>query len=1022
MARLFDVGALPQIGLPEVLDTQPLVPFDLGNMAKATSDKMQIDLRAKSEERQQRMLEANMLKMMSDDVLQVLKSGDGSNLSGISPFQKRILGEATAKTTSAINDVYNHISAGNYAEGYKTLFDAKNSIFQDPNYRTAVDQIENMKGLLTESWKNPGKYDEEAIKSVINDISMDEDGSFDLARFRDPNLAKFDADAVNKSLVEGFKPKEFTNYTVFSPDMPEGLRDQIGSLVREGEQTIEFQQSPDDIRKSLSNYIQNNERYKAYLDVRKKGTPGTPEYDAYLNTLLSGDALLSGPGVSQMIQEDPKTGTKTILGVYRVKGYEGVKELPEMKDAREAAAKAAKAKAEGGDPWDLGALHPNETQKTILANPWDKDLKSYQDYFVNTEREYLGVRQAFEGITKGVEVVGMVGTSQDPLQNLVTMANNMDMNQLKASIVVKNPDGTVNEDVEKRLLEVTLPAAVGVEVKMDILNRGKEHALTNTYPQFVEEYKKQGGKEADLAKIGVQVGPNGEPILPDYGKLSMGEGTSDPTYFSKTKAKIAYDAVINKNLPERYNDYIAPQGRSFKYFTTQEDESSLGFVAHRTLERNVVDDFAAGNLSLYSANEEYAKGQAMSASEFQEKSKTPDLGPWSDLEMEGIYVNPKQSSFGIVAYPRVPIGEARAATLQNSGNTTGKVVRDEKGMYWQSNEQVVIPWNKFPPEFYDSYYQKYGNYKNLYDGVIEALGEDVKPGQPVRIDYGGHDVFITPKGPVGSNRQFEMVVPAPLVGQVEAQELPAGTTSNVYEPKKYEIKSIKKIDPKDYNFDKETQATESMSDLVESKPYLSNTVPTKPAAATAVKPVSPSTTSSTNPFDINDRIYHTNQDGVKEILERSANNWTVISAERKQELFSPDKLQHVKLEKSTDPDSNIISNIGKEAALALSHMETKGYNGFSDQFIVTSTHRSDKHPEEKDKATGGGKHTSGQAIDISSTRGAGVALAARIAGASRIGPEALDKLYLEVFGTKDIKVLYPGNDKDHQDHIHIQFI
>ena len=88
--------------------------------------------------------------------------------------------------------------------------------------------------------------------------------------------------------------------------------------------------------------------------------------------------------------------------------------------------------------------------------------------------------------------------------------------------------------------------------------------------------------------------------------------------------------------------------------------------------------------------------------------------------------------------------------------------------------------------------------------------------------------------------------------------------------------------------------------------------------------------------------------------------------------------------------------------------------------VVTSTYRT----KERNAQVGGiedSHHLTGNAIDIDYYGAYGRQLVVALDKARKKGTAVYNQLLTELFGTKDVYVLDPTNDKDHNDHIHVQF-
>lgn len=819
MPRLFDVGPLPQIKVPEVLDTNPLVPIDFGLISKATSEYSQMKFKMKQEERLARAQDATMLKAFADDILSVLKSEDGSDLAPISPFQKEAIGKVRERANEAINKMSAFIGVADYKSAYQVLFDTKANIFQDENYKTALSELQGLKGLMTEASKNPGKYDDVALGRLVEDMSMSKD-PFDTKRFTSPSLAFFDQDKITSDFLSAYKPAEISEYKAFTPI---GLDPRFDENLREGDVKGMYQLGPDAIKEDLDYSIRTNERYLQWLETRGIAL-GSKEYEDFLNGEVS-HIIMKGPGV-QYLTEDQEDGTKKILGAYKQTGTSGVKKVNDGDGS--SSGKSSKSQTRNDEI--LYGIS-GETQPTAMATNWNESYDAYKTAYQENENMAMATRQAFNVITKGFAINGIGGDSPDDMENIINMVKQFGPQAVKDNITVTDNNGNINVEKENQIIDKWLPTAMKTYDERKILNNGEKYAMAGKYDEFMSMIPDKH-KALAIKELQISQGPAGEIIIGNP-KPRSGETMTEEDLAINAVLK-AKEQIVDKYLKDSYESYVKPKEEKYDYKRLNPEEGTEAFAQDRMLAKAVADDVLSGNATFFSANESYNNGKAMYISNLNDKGAPPgDVGPWNDMRVLGIYTNPKSGSFGMVAYPRTPITDALAKTIQswdpifggeperNKYTDKGRLVREGSQWFYESNEQIIIPWNKFGRDFYDSYFSRNGSLAGVYDSLIHSLKGEVKDGEPVQIDFGGEPAYITPVGE-GENRRFRITATKSLVEHIEDLPLPPSVSSSAPDPNKYE--STKPPAPTPTEADS-TQAVENLNSLGESKPYLKDILP-----------------------------------------------------------------------------------------------------------------------------------------------------------------------------------------------------
>lgn len=822
MPRLFDVGPLPQIKVPEVLDTNPLVPIDFGTITKATSEYSKMKFQERQEDRLAKAQQGTMLKAFADDLLGVLKSEDGSDLAPISPFQKQAIGKVRDQTSAAVSKMSTLLGINDYKSAYDVLFSTKADIFQDDNYKTAVSELQSLKGLLGEAAKNPNKYDDVAVGKLVEDMAASND-PFDVKRFTSPSLAFFDQDKITSEFFKGYAPAEISEYKVFTPS---GLDPSFDKNLREGDVKGLYQMGPDAIKEDLDYSIKTNERYQQWLESRGIEI-GSKEYEAFLNSEVSG-ILMQGPGV-QYITEDQEDGTKKILGAYKQTGVTGVKKVVE--DDASSSSKSSKSQTRNDD---ILFGMSGETQPVAMATDWNQSYDAYKQAYTQNENLAMASAQAFNTMTKGFAINGVGGDSPDDMVNIINMVKQFGPQAVKDNITVTDANGNINVEKENQIIDKWLPTAMGAYDQRKILNNGEKYAMAGKYDEFIAEIPEKYRAKA-ISELKIAKGPEGEIIIGNPKPRPLGEVQTEEDMVING-VLTAKERIIDKYLKDSYNSYVAPKEEKYKFKRLNPEEGSEAFAQDRMLAKAVSDDVLSGNTTFYSANEKYNNGKPMYIKNLNDKAAPPgDVGPWTDMRVEGVYTNPKGGSFGLVAYPRTPISDDLAKSIQskdpwggddpvtNDYTRQGRLVREGSHWFYESNEQIIVPWNKFGADFYDSYFSRNGSLAGVYDNLIHSLKGEIKDGEPVQVDFGGTPMYITPVGE-GEARRFRITATASTVEKIEDLPLPPSVSSSTPDADKYKSKSYPASTPTPTD-DQVAEATEKMTKLAEDKPYLKDLMP-----------------------------------------------------------------------------------------------------------------------------------------------------------------------------------------------------
>ena len=919
MARIFDVGPLPQISAPQILDTQPLIPFDLGGMAQSVNQKMQLD-------RQKQAMDLNYLTKFSDDLEGLLKSADGSFLNPISNYHKKAFENVASEMDKAIASMVKSIDMEDYKGAYQTMFEAKSRIKSNTDYKRTLQELGLFKDRLSEKDLDPF-----AINSLYEELSKS-DKEFDLSRFNRSELALFDEAAASKAYGEAIKAKEASIYEAF----PIGnMEPSLKEAWARGDVKYEVQKAPEELKQGLRDIIASNPSYERYL--KNRGI----DPETYINSVVNPHLLTNLPGAEYIYTPDPTTGKEKLSGIRRAISRTGVELLAE--DAANIAKKRGEAGGDAAGAYVSMFDGPiNSTQATVRNTPETVDFKSFRTAFQNAYNNYYNVGQAIDEAYKGKTIQGLVG-SGNTIDNLVETVGQLGIDKAMENIKVLNPDGTVDQEAENRLLNRTLPEALTAYMQKAIYMKGNERLLEGSYDKIKSEFIKKGGKEEEFNALGITSGVNGMAVFPDTFDIdkrseeykfvsdpatNKAGNVFDPVAAAANKVRDIHKSLIDSKLQDRYKQFFEKDADFLQYWVLPQ-ETGKEYAPMRIQADNINLSVVNNDTSFYSSDYDLAKGLPMTLSELTAKDAPKGIDKkqaWDNIAIKGIGIDPQTGEFFAYGFPRVSLSTEEydnyKGAKQNNAFTNQTIEEEGSNKYLRSKKGIIIPWNKFGPEFYASYFEKMGSYEGLYSSMIESMEEKVPMGQPIRIDIGGKPIFITPTGVVGKDKIYTASVPGQIVPHVDGPGPVQGATSSGTTPVEYEHDgrkyTVKKITPtpeptavpntsfkyngKDVSVrhlsDPEVEAAqERLDSLGESKPYLQNllepnqfdyngktvTVTKKPSQN--LGPVN-QTTPQKSPMDEflanaekTTKIYQGDASAIETLLERGAHYINTLSKE-----------------------------------------------------------------------------------------------------------------------------------------------
>lgn len=1048
MARIFDVGPLPQMMLPPAIDTQTIAPVDVKFLGQMMADKNKTDIMAKNADRQMKMAEMNSLHKLVDDMTGILKNPDGSDMTPYTKYQEEVFNRTKQKMNTAASNIFDLYDRNDYSSAYRSMFASENEIMQDKDFLRAYNENKSMTKIMQTQ-----NLDDWSVNKLFTDAA-DYTTPLEQERLALSNYAKFDADAAIKPFLESIKPVEATDYQMYDMDPTATER------LREGKITIQQQQPSWVLEQQMRGMIDNNPRFQKYLQDRNI----TPE--EYIQSTLA-PHLIQGIGASYIYEKDDQgnytldaEGNKKVIGVYRVTDKEG-KEVVENKDSGD---KKGSAGA-GGASWDFMMTNATgATDPTVFNMEGIETFDAFRNTYYAAESQYQIVKQAFDVQTKGLNITG-TGNTGDRVQDIINTVSSLgDLDLAKQQIKFLRKDGTEDIAAENNFFTTLFPQTVKAYTEREILAKGEEKLMENTYDYVANNFS--GGQEG-LAELGITKGAKGEVVFPpSYGAVyqerqtaptqmigGLDPGPQNPAKTHQQEIADLLSTKMDKNLETRYDKYFKEEADVLKYWVIPDEATGEKYEQARQISDQITKQVIGNKIDFYAANVTMNDGLPMTMSrlnEVGEKPQSDNYAEWRDLDVVGIGIDAERSHFFVTAHPRVQISDSDFYKL-NEEKLENQHLEDVKGTkFLVSDTPIIIPWNKFGDAFYETFYSKFKSYKGLYDALAAEINEELPDGTPIRVDMGGRDVYITPNGPVGTDRSYNLYAPKEVVPSIETNgpdDLPGTSTSNVSTPKTnvpapapIQTNSTPSLSLEEsQNNARALEGALEMEELFNENPYLKAVVGAVPQNVTKSETRLVTTAPENQGVIVADnaktkpaigRVYNGTLQDITGILEKAATGTFVKTNEQREadkQALANEMLPHLDFRKSgKGENTNDLKYLTAEAINGLKTFDKfiernfARANSLAAKPVVTSTYRT----EERNKQVGGDKdshHLTGNAIDIDYYGAYGRQLVVALDKARKKGTAAYNSLLTELFGTKDVYVLDPTNDKDHNDHIHVQF-
>lgn len=1047
MARIFDVGPLPQMTLPPAIDTQTIAPIDLKFMGQMMTDKNKTDIMARNADRQMMMAETSALHKMVDDMTGILKNPDGTDMTPYTKYQEEVFNRTKQRMNAAVSSVFDLYDRKDYPAAYRQMFTSQNEILQDKDFVRAYNENKAISKI-----QQTQNLDEWGVNKLLTEAA-DYTTPLEPEKLTLSNYAKFDAEGAIKPFIDSIKPVETSDYQMFDMDPTDVTR------MREGQIKIEQQQPAWVLEQQLKSMIDSSPRFQKYLQDRDI----SPEQ--YIQSTLA-PHLIQGIGTSYIYEKDDngnytldEDGNKKVVGVYRIKSKEG-KELAEDKggDKKDGSSSGSG----GGYSWDFMMSNATgATDQTVFNMEGIETVDAFKNTYYAAESQYQTVKQAFDVQTKGLNIVG-TDNSGDRVQDIINTVSKLgDLDLAKKQIKFLKKDGTEDIAAENNFFSTLFPQTVKAYTERQILAKGEEELMKDTYDYVAKSFS--GGQEG-LAQLGITKGANGEVVFPsNYGKIHdtqrgqdiqnsipwQGKDRLDSSVSQVDYQKDEIDKLLSKrmdkNLNERYDKYFKEEADVLKYWVIPDEASGEKYEQARQVSDQIKQQVLGNKIDFYAADVTLNNGLPMTIKKLNKKGGKPqsdNYKEWKDLDVVGVGIDAERSHFFVTAYPRVQVSDTDFFSLSNE-KLENQHIEDLNGKkYLVSDTPIIIPWNKFGDSFYETFYSKFKSYKGLYDALVAEINESLPEGTPIKVDMGGRDVYITPNGPVGTNRTYGLYAPKEAVGDIEPNgpnDLPGNTTSNVSTPKT----STAPVAPIATDniplsiIGDNTEAVKGasdMADLFAEYPYLKDVVGGVPTNVTKseTQPVSTASTANTkaNKDHGMGRVYNGTLTDITGILERATTGRFVKTKEQREaedQALTNDLFPHLNFQKSgKGENTNEVKNLTADAIRGLQKFDSFIQDNFAKLYpqaakpVITSSYRTPERNGEVGGASAS-EHLRGNAIDINFYGPYGRQLTVALDKARKKGTEAYHNLLTELFGTKDVVVLDPNNDPDHKDHIHVEF-
>lgn len=679
MAQIFPVGPPAQIGVPEVLETDPFVPLDMRNISSLLD-------RNASREQMERARQAMFLKEFNA-IANSTKQGPLA-LSPYSKFHERVFDEVNADINSALTEAMDDIDKyGDPVAAQKKLMEVGNKLRSNKDYALALAESKGITKFLEKASVKDSGLDPAAVNPLLKELRESET-PFDMARLSDPLLQSADIPTMVEDLMtEAFEPSQTVRYGLIP-----------GTEDKEGIVQSDVQAGPEAMKASLTNLFKTDPVAAAYLERRGMGM-GTPEFDRFLDEQIDAYSIGSKPG-AEAIMTTNETGEEVVGGYFINKNYTGVKNTTAKElsiKAQEQAIKDGAGAAGGGSM--LSANFPGETsQFTLRVGP--ENQAEMAEQATQIANNYQQQTQAFNN---GVSI-----SSTNPNINQDTWTTDViDIYNAEGEGAVRNEfqilDANGNPDIRatEAFIKEDLPRLTRAKNDVDRATTRLSNIREQVMPEFTEYLKREGYTLEELQLFDDYAGLQHEPFPTGYnapstlGSTRMETGSAFNKQYSKKavaqeKALAKYRELSDKAISAKYDR----PGYSMPYHPVTIDRKAKDTDFGRVMANTLATQFRDDNLMFYDTNPETG-GRKISKAQFSEADEAKDViknygyEGWNDLEIKGIAFNEELNTWMVVANPVVRLPGNKTAGVITKGKDLVTPLPDKKG--YARKHSILIP-------------------------------------------------------------------------------------------------------------------------------------------------------------------------------------------------------------------------------------------------------------------------------------------------------------------------------------------
>lgn len=708
MAQIFPVGTPFQVGVPEVIETDPYVPLDMNTIGSLLDRNETRNQRAK-------MMQAQFVGRLAN-LGNAAKTG-ALALTPYSKYHKNVHQQVSQGIESAISEAMESLDKyDDPLAAEKKLMEVGNILRGNSDYAQALAESKQYELAMKEMYKNRGDYDGLALNQLQQEF-LNSETPFDMSRFSDPTIGSVNLpEVLTEFMDESFAPETTVQ------------RGTINEAGVEETATVEsmVQESPGIIKESMRARLLNDPVTAAYLG-RRGYTPGSQEFEDLLEQAVDQYSLASKPGVRYLdadgnIITDPNADPADISGMQLITNYKDVEQTNASKLDYQAKLEEIK---NGGGSLGLGITEttiPSSTPQYVINH----DIQGYDDLVAQAqavEANYQATKEPFLNLSVKAPVNSLSDAGGDWIDGLVDMYNQgtsyEDINSDKFSLLDENENPDLR--ATKQFLQDDLPRLARARMEVDRQKRNQTSIDEAVIPKFKEYLIGEGlvtqDGEADMAQVGLYVNEDGiVDYIPGYeGAIEVSTPTIgfglDGSSSTRTNTRDArpgakhleeYKKLRTQKINEKYQSEDA---KSIKYYPLSDHRNSKDTDMYVKLGEGLSTNFTTGNLEFYDTYET-ADGNKIDGETFLQTDPVlrdipkgmRKLVPkkWNQLDIAGVGYDYDLDKPVIVAYPMVSIENLEARKKVSSVRSTKDISIDSEGKSIRRNNPIIIPMDDSP--------------------------------------------------------------------------------------------------------------------------------------------------------------------------------------------------------------------------------------------------------------------------------------------------------------------------------------